>query len=139
MIKFCKGITKTFERKYKMTIAKGDSAIVVKNYPVAKAAFNDALTQKPNEQYPKDKLADIDKLIADFDRFKNDLAKKYPLGVTEEKTKEGNTNVTRRIVVIENKGYLYEKKETSFGTVYYFKDGTAITEQEWKKNTDVVK
>ncbi|MCW3085482.1 MAG: hypothetical protein JWP12_2848 [Bacteroidetes bacterium] len=127
---------RNFENNYKRILSKGDSAITVKNYPVAKAAFNDALKIKPDDDYPKNKLKDIDVLIANFDLYKNDLAKKYPIGVTEEHTKEGNNNVTRRIVVIENKGYLYEKKETTFGTVYYFKDGIAITEAEWKKNTE---
>jgi hypothetical protein len=65
----------------------------------------------------------------------NDLAKKYPAGVTEEKTKDGNTNITKRIVVIGNKGYLYEKKETSFGATYYFKDGVAINQQQFDKDT----
>ncbi len=128
---------RNFENNYKRILSKGDSAITVKNYPLAKTAFNDALKIKPDDDYPKNKLKDIDVLIANFDLYKNDLAKKYPVGVTEEHTKEGNNNVTRRIVVIENKGYLYEKKETTFGTVYYFKDGIAITESEWKKNTEV--
>lgn len=128
-----------FENRYKSLITKGDSAIAVKNFPVAKTAFNDALSMKPDDEYSKSKLKDIDIQIANFDLYKNDLAKKYPVGITEEITKEGNTKVTRRIVVIENKGYLYEKKETGFGAIYYFKDGTAITEAEWKKNTETGK
>ncbi|MCW3071464.1 MAG: hypothetical protein JWO44_1354 [Bacteroidetes bacterium] len=126
---------RVFEKKYKGFITKGDSAFTAKNYPVAKTAYNDALGMKPTDEYPKGKLAEIDKEIANADLFKNDLAKKYPLGVTEEKVKEGSNNITRRIVVIGNKGILYTKKETNFGTVYYFKDGSPITEQEWNKET----
>jgi hypothetical protein len=126
---------RNFEKKYKGFITKGDSAFMAKNYPVAKTAYNDALGMKPADDYPKTKLAEIDKEIANADLFKNDLAKKYPLGVTEEKVKEGSNNITRRIVVIGNKGVLYTRKETNFGTVYYFKDGAPITEQEWNKET----
>lgn len=67
--------------------------------------------------------------------FTNEYAKKYPEGVTEEKAKEGNANITRRIVVQGNKGFLYLKKETSFG-IFYFKDGVAITETEWTRDTE---
>lgn len=67
--------------------------------------------------------------------FTNEYAKKYPEGITEEKVKEGNANITRRIVVQGNKGFLYLKKETSFG-VFYFKDGVTITETEWLRDTE---
>lgn len=128
---------KAFERKYKQFISRGDSAFVEKDFDKAKKAYNDALEMKPQEEYPKQKLKDIDVMIANADLYKNELAKKYPQGVTEEKVKEGNTQVTRRIVVTGYKGVLYEKKETNFGAVYYFKDGTPITEQEYKKNTEL--
>lgn len=128
---------KAFERKYKQTLSAGDSAVVAKDFDKAKKAFNEAIELKPAEEYPKNRLKEIDVLIANEALFKNELAKKYPVGVTEEKVKEGNVDVTRRIVVIGNKGVLYEKKETSFGAVYYFKDGTPITEQEFKKNTEI--
>lgn len=126
---------RAFEKKYKAFITKGDSALIAKNYPVAKTAFNDAAAMKPADEYPKNKLKDIDQQIANADLFKNDLAKKYPAGVTEESLKEGSNKITRRIVVTGNKGVLYTKKETNFGTVYYFKDGSPITEQEWDKET----
>ncbi|MCW3102070.1 MAG: hypothetical protein JWO09_510 [Bacteroidetes bacterium] len=126
---------RVFEKKYKGFITRGDSAFMAKNYPVAKTAYTEALGMKPADEYPKAKLVEIDKEIANAELFKNDLAKKYPLGVTEEKVKEGSNNITRRIVVIGNKGVLYTKKETNFGTVYYFKDGSPITEQEWNKET----
>ncbi|MDF2436575.1 MAG: Tetratricopeptide 1 repeat-containing protein [Bacteroidota bacterium] len=128
---------RAFEKKYRGFITKGDSALLAKNYPVAKTAYNDAAAMKPDDAYHKEKLKQIDTDIANADLFKNDLAKKYPLGVTEEKVKEGNNNITRRIVVTGNKGVLYIKKETSFGTVYYFKDGAPITEQLWDKETVV--
>jgi hypothetical protein len=128
---------KAFERKYKQVLSRGDSAFVAKDFEKAKKAYNEAIEIKPEDDYPKNKLKEIDVQIANADLYKNELAKKYPLGVTEEILKEGNTTVTRRIVVTGYKGVLYEKKETNFGAVYYFKDGTPITEQEFKKNTEV--
>jgi len=126
---------KAFDRKYNALIAKGDSAIAIKDFPKAKIAFNEAIALKPTDELPKNKLKEIDAMIANAELYKNELAKKYPIGVTEEVVKEGNSKVTRRIVVTGFKGILYEKKETSFGAVYYFKDGNAITEQLFNAET----
>jgi len=56
---------KAKEEQYKAAIAKGDAALAKQNFDEAKTAYNQALSIKPNEQYPKQKLAEIDKLIAD--------------------------------------------------------------------------
>ena len=132
-------VEKAYNDKYNGYLNRGDSAITASNYEFAKVAFNEAIKMKPNEAYPKTRLTDIETMIANDALFKNELAKKYPVGVTEEKVKEGNLNITRRIVVIGNKGYLYEKKETTFGAVYYAKDGVTITEKEFNKDTEVKK
>jgi hypothetical protein len=122
------------ESNYKTAITTADSAVQVKNFTLAKTAFNKALVFKPNEAYPKDRIAEMDALI--MASYTNELARKYPQGITEEVLKENNAKVTKRIVVDGNKGSLYIKKETGFGTIYYFKDGIAITEQEFKNNTE---
>ncbi len=132
-------ITKALDKKHTAYTTTADSAISAQNYDVATKAFNEAIKLKPGEAYPKIRLADIEKLKADEELFKNDLAKKYPQGVTEEKVKENNMQVTRRILVVGNKGYLYTKKETTFGAVYYFKDGVTITEKEFTKDTELKK
>ena len=51
------------EEGYKAAIAKGDAAIVSVDYEMAKAAFNEALTYKPDEKYPKDKLDEIGTIV----------------------------------------------------------------------------
>ncbi|MFT4756265.1 MAG: hypothetical protein ACI91R_000910, partial [Vicingaceae bacterium] len=51
------------EENYKAAITKGDAAIVSVDYVTAKAAFNEALTYKPDEKYPKDKLAEIGTIV----------------------------------------------------------------------------
>ncbi|MGZ4158243.1 MAG: carboxypeptidase regulatory-like domain-containing protein, partial [Bacteroidia bacterium] len=53
------------EAKYKSLIGKADLAFTAKNYATAKDAYNEALTLKSAEQYPKTKLAEIDKINAD--------------------------------------------------------------------------
>ncbi|MCX7862462.1 MAG: hypothetical protein N2449_05650, partial [Bacteroidales bacterium] len=53
------------EEQYKAAIAKADAAFAKQAFDEAKAADNQALTIKPNEQYPKTKLAEIDKLLAE--------------------------------------------------------------------------
>lgn len=122
-------------KKYTLAINTADSAFVAKSYTLAKAAYNKALEIKPTENYPKGRIEQIDQEIAKSGEFKNELAQKYPEGITEEIIKEGNATVTRRIVVIGNKGYLYIMRRTGFGT-YYFKDDAPITEVEFKKNTE---
>lgn len=53
------------EAKYLAAIKKGDDAFAKKDWTTAKAGFTEATGLKPAEQYPKDKLAAIDKAIAD--------------------------------------------------------------------------
>ncbi len=123
------------ENNYKNALTTGDSAFRMKNFSVAKTAYNTAISLKSSENYPKDRIAEIDELLATV--YKNDLAKKYPQGVTEEIEKENNARIIKRIVVNGNKGVLYIKKETGFGQIYYFKDGIPITEQEFNRDTEL--
>jgi hypothetical protein len=53
------------EAKYNAAIKKGDEAFNAKDWNTAKAAFTEASGLKPNEQYPKDKIAAINKILAD--------------------------------------------------------------------------
>ena len=132
---------KILQAKYNNALAKGDSALKTKNYDLAKSSYLNAASLKPKEETPANKIKEVDVFIETEKRsqYTNELAKKYPQGVTEEIVKEGNVKVTRRIVVQGNKGDLYVKKETSFGAVYYFKNEATITEAEFNKNTEVKK
>ena len=132
---------KLVQAKYDNAIAKGDSCVKVKSYDMAKTSYTTAASLKPKETIPAIKIKEVDALIETEKRslYTNELAKKYPQGVTEEKVKEGNANITKRIVVRGNTGNLYIKKETGFGATYYFKDGASITETEFIKNTEGLK
>ncbi len=53
------------DKSYKDAIAKADGLFNQKDYQGAKTSYNAALSIKPGEQYPKDKIAEIDKLLAE--------------------------------------------------------------------------
>ncbi|MBL0329524.1 MAG: carboxypeptidase regulatory-like domain-containing protein [Bacteroidetes bacterium] len=129
---------KALQAKYESALAKGDSCVKAKNYELAKTAYLNAGSLKPKEETPGNKLKELDALMETEKRsqYTNELAKKYPQGVTEEVSKEGNAKVTTRIVVKGNTGDKYVRKETSFGAVYYFKNDVTITEAEYLKNTE---
>ncbi len=66
--------------KYKALIAKADKKLADKDYYAARSGYNDALGVKPNEQYPKDKLAEIEKILhemASKDSASKALNEKY--------------------------------------------------------------
>lgn len=143
--------TKEKDKQYTDVIAKADKSFATKDYKNAKSSYLDASLIKPTEKYPKEKVAEIDNILnpkttitpvassKSKDDFRNELAKKYPQGITEESTTEGNLSVIRRIVVTGDEAHLYLKKSTSFGAVYYFKDDVSITEVEFNKDTETLK
>jgi tetratricopeptide (TPR) repeat protein len=61
---------KAFEDKYNGAIATGDSAFNNKSYVQAKSAYQGALQMKPAEKYPKDKIAEVDKILAELAKQK---------------------------------------------------------------------
>ncbi|WP_372773355.1 hypothetical protein [Mangrovibacterium sp.] len=54
---------KATKARYDETIALGDAALGQKRYAEAQTAYNKALSIFPNEQYPKDKLNEIELLL----------------------------------------------------------------------------
>lgn len=59
---------KELNAKYDAAVANGDAAFGKQDYKGAKTYFNEALGYKPAEQYPKDKIAEIDRLLAEIAR-----------------------------------------------------------------------
>ena len=70
------------DTKYQSAITKADGAFNSKDYASAKTAYSDALGIKPNEAYPKTKLTEINKLIADAGKQK-ELDVKYQAAITK--------------------------------------------------------
>lgn len=71
-----------------------------------------------------------------LDDFQKELGSKFPNGITETTSKEGNKTITKRIVVTEGKGNEYKKVTHNWGGVFYFKNGIAVTERVWKQETE---
>ena len=51
-------------------IAEADKQLAEKSYPVAKTGYQSALKLKPDQQYPKDKITEIDNALAELARQK---------------------------------------------------------------------
>jgi tetratricopeptide (TPR) repeat protein len=58
-----KAAAKELDAKYEATIAIADKELGLKHYDKAKISYTDALTLKPNEKYPKEKLEEVDKQV----------------------------------------------------------------------------
>jgi len=52
------------DKKYNAAINKADKAFISKDYTLAKTGYKEAIGLKPAEVYPKQKLAEVDKLLA---------------------------------------------------------------------------
>ncbi len=139
------------DKKFQEAIEKADKLFADKEYRVARVAYSDALTIKPSEKYPKDRIKEIDELLkkvgsattvadgkAEDERkkaFMNALLAKYGPGVTEETQDEPNCKVIRRIVVKDNEANVYTKKIWNWGGTYYFKNDVSISDYTFEAET----
>ena len=57
---------KVTESGYMESIKRADQAFAGKEYPSARLNYSEALSIKPNEEYPKSKITEIDKLLVDL-------------------------------------------------------------------------
>jgi len=73
---------KAFEDKFKGAIATGDTAFINKSYAQAKSAYQGALQMKPTEKYPKDKIAEIEKILAELSKQKL-IDNQYQISITK--------------------------------------------------------
>jgi membrane protein involved in colicin uptake len=72
--------------KYNAAIKKGDDAFGFKEYNAAKQAYKDALLIKPNEVYPKNKIDEIDKILAEIaanESKQKELTAKYNSAISK--------------------------------------------------------
>ena len=61
---------KALDENYAGMIANADKLLAAKSYEDARKGYNDALALKPEEQYPQDKIAEIDGILGAFARQK---------------------------------------------------------------------
>jgi tetratricopeptide (TPR) repeat protein len=90
------------ETKYKATIAKADKSFNLKDYSTAKPQYSEALKLKPLEQYPKDRIVEIEKIEKSI---KDALAQKE------------NTQYYNEIIAIADS--FFSKKEYVFAKLKY--------------------
>jgi len=92
--------------------------------------------QQQNETKPavaETAKGDVPKMsVADYQK---ELAQKYPKGITEEISTEGNKTITKRIVVSGETGNEYKKVVHNWGGVFFFKNGESVTERVWNQET----
>lgn len=67
--------------------------------------------------------------------YRKELGEQYPAGITETISEEGNKVITTRVVVKEGRGDRYKKVAHSWGGIFYFKNGDAVTERVWNQET----
>ncbi len=89
--------------------------------------------ERMKEENPPVKTIQGDVEALTIDDFREELGEKYPSGITETITKEGNKTITKRIIVKEGSGDEYKKVVHDWGGVFYFKNGDAVTERVWKQ------
>ncbi|MCX6233635.1 MAG: hypothetical protein NT175_02780 [Bacteroidetes bacterium] len=58
------GILKNQEEAYTKAIANGDRSLGLKEYEQARSEYSKAVQLKPEEKYPRDKVSEIDKILA---------------------------------------------------------------------------
>ena len=61
---------RALEAKYTAAIAEGDKLLTTRSYEPARTAYTTASGLKPDEQYPKTKLGEIDAALAEIARLK---------------------------------------------------------------------
>lgn len=61
---------KVLDEKYQSIIANADKLLAAKSYDQSRTEYTNAVNIKPSEQYPKDKIAEIDKILADIAHLK---------------------------------------------------------------------
>jgi tetratricopeptide (TPR) repeat protein len=152
------------KKRYDLLILQGDNAFGLDNLDRARESYENALSIFPEELYPKLQLQKVanrkvelgsaptgpakkkrrDPKDYTLDNIQvtgnsdliNNLAQKYPQGLTEEVSTEGGKTITRRIIVQGNIGVEYKRIRHSWGGEFFLKNGEQTTEFIWQKETE---
>ena len=144
------------DEKYASLISQGDDAFNLKDYESAWLAYKSAIKIKTTEEHPRAQIKKIESLEnanknpvvgntkkkyslmdvqvnSENNGYSNELAKKYPQGLTEETYTEGSKTIVKRVIVEGEVGIEYKKITHNWGGVYYFKNGTPVNHFVWQK------
>jgi tetratricopeptide (TPR) repeat protein len=108
------------ENEYNKLIKEADNLLKVQDYEKAKNAYIEATKLKPSEQYPKDKIQEIDKIFADA-KLNQELYNKA-IAVADEN--------------FANKEY--EKALESYQNALTYKPGEKYPEEQISKINDII-
>ena len=117
----------------KALVIEPEDSFIQNRLRTLKSGKSKSTAEKPSKKKNNNEFQALDEMDKKSDNFVALLAIKYPQGMTEKTYQEGNKKVTKRIVVRGNVGSEYMRVEHSWGGVYYFKNGDAITEYVWQK------
>lgn len=96
------------------------------------------MAERERENKPREEVQTTggDVRQVSLEEYQKQLAEKYPSGITEETMTEGNKTIVKRVVVKDGKGNEYKRVEHSWGGVFFFKNGDAVTDRVWKSETE---
>jgi tetratricopeptide (TPR) repeat protein len=99
---------KTLEDRYKTAIGKADQLLTSKSYDQAKTEYNNALSIKPGEQYPADKIKEIESIMAEIrareEAYKTSVLKADQL-LADKKFDEARTEYENAQTIKPNEQY----------------------------------
>lgn len=107
--------SRVLEQKYNEVLAKGDEAFKTKNWETAKEFYSEAIKMKENDQYPKYRLAEVEKGISEEVALKNNLAKANEL-------KEKYTTAIKRAEDLAAKKLWADAEEAYYEALRYLPD-----------------
>lgn len=106
---------KAEDARYTAAIASGDSLFLLNEYQPARKKFQDALTIKPKEAYPRNRIAEIDAMLAEAerqikaDKQYNDLIAKADNSLQAGQYPEAKSGYTAASVIKQEETYPREK------------------------------
>jgi len=133
---------KTLDDQYKASVAKADQLLAAKSYDPAKQEYTNASGLKPSEQYPKDKIAEIEGVLAELkakeDAYKAALAAADQL-LEQKKLEEARTSYQDALAMKPQATYPKEKiaginksLEEQLGKQKYYENLVADADNSFK-------
>jgi tetratricopeptide (TPR) repeat protein len=99
---------KSIDDKYKAAVAHADQLFSAKSYDQARVEYNNALVIKPGEQYPNDKIREIESILAEIkakeDAYKASVLKADQL-LADKKFDEARTEYGNALTIKPNEQY----------------------------------
>lgn len=120
------------QKAYSEAIAKADALFEKSNYQEARTYYTNASAIKPAEQYPKDKIAQIDKFLGDMQQKENDYKKAIEEGdkyLSQKSYNNAKTFYTNALAIFPDRSYPKEKLQEISDIV----NAQAGTEQNYKR------